>query len=116
MVNLLISAFMEIKVSDALPEFDHKVIASCSNDIFEVLRQKKKLNHQTLQTMCSTSRFQINKIDLMGNKVELQDLELCSNQNLVSFRLGDIDYFPSKQFLLKHFNTFFFRYEQNSSG
>ncbi|CAA86661.1 Early embryogenesis protein zyg-11 [Caenorhabditis elegans] len=95
LARLATERIAELIENDALPEFDHKVIASCSNDIFEVLRQKKKLNHQTLQTMCSTSRFQINKIDLMGNKVELQDLELCSNQNLVSFRLGDIDYFPN---------------------
>ncbi|KAF1765187.1 hypothetical protein GCK72_005139 [Caenorhabditis remanei] len=85
----------ELIENDSLPEFDHQLVASCSNDIFEVLRRKKRLNHRTLQTMCSSSNFQINKIDLMGNKVELEDLELCSNQNLVSFRLGDIDYFPN---------------------
>ncbi|PIC44138.1 hypothetical protein B9Z55_004609 [Caenorhabditis nigoni] len=81
--------------NDTLPDFDHLLVASSSNDIFEVLRRKKKLNHRTLKTMCSGSKFQIDKIDLMGNKVESEDLLLCSNQNLVSFRLGDIDYFPN---------------------
>ncbi|EGT39371.1 hypothetical protein CAEBREN_28686 [Caenorhabditis brenneri] len=85
----------ELIGNDELPEFNHQLVASCSNDIFEVLRRKKKLSHRTLATMCSSTRFQLNKIDLMGNKVELADLELCANQNLVSFRLGDIDYFPS---------------------
>ncbi|CAL2031339.1 CBN-ZYG-11 protein [Caenorhabditis brenneri] len=85
----------ELIGNDELPEFNHQLVASCSNDIFEVLRRKKKLSHRTLATMCSSTRFQLNKIDLMGNKVELADLELCANQNLVSFRLGDIDYFPN---------------------
>uniref|UniRef100_A0A8R1DSM1 Uncharacterized protein n=1 Tax=Caenorhabditis japonica TaxID=281687 RepID=A0A8R1DSM1_CAEJA len=95
LTRLATERIAELIEKDILPLFNHQLIASCSNDIFEILRQKKMLNRRTLQTMCSKRQFQINKIDLMGNKVVLEDLELCANQDLLSFRLGDIDYFPN---------------------
>ncbi|CAI5442424.1 unnamed protein product [Caenorhabditis angaria] len=80
--------------TDNLPTFHHPLLASYSNEIFEILRENKKLCERTLKIM-DRSRFQINKIDLMGNKVCQDDLIHCAQHNLKAFRLGDIEYLPN---------------------